>query len=146
MTEEKTSAEDNAAKVQALEGQVAGLQRDIEKARNEAARHRVARNQALRRNHAYGQVLKAHKITFDVDTADLGSLSIEDGKVAGEFSYEPPSTTQADPPKDPPGKSANALTYEDIQAMSYDEIKEHMNTDEFKAVMQSRQVPLTQTR
>ena len=120
MGEEENNTGKNS---EGLEAQVAKLETELEKVRNQAARYRVTRNQALRNTYAFGRVLNAHKIVFDVNEADLKSLVIEDGQVSGEFSYRAPSTTKGNAPTEPPGEGTKALTMSDIQAMSKDQIK-----------------------
>lgn len=115
--------EEAQARIAALETAAAKHSTDLESARNEAAKHRVARNEALRREHALGKVISAHNISFDVSKADVGGLTINDGKVEGEFDYTPPSTTQRQAPRQEPTKTGG-LTLEEVKKMSPDKINE----------------------
>ena len=99
---------------------------EIASLRNEAARSRVQRNQALKEAHALKHVLKSHNINFDTDLADLGDLKIEHGAVRGEFKYELPKGTgkPVDSPL-PDTKGASKLTMDDVRTMSPDKINEN---------------------
>ena len=100
---------------------LAHLQAEVEKLRNQSARYRVARNQALRREHALSTVLRSHNIAFDVGAADLGALSISNGSVSGEFSYSPPKAEKVDPPP-PSGDAPSELKLDDLSNMTPEQI------------------------
>ena len=83
---------------------------------------------------AYKQVLKAHGIDFDVDSALDGRLTVEDGVVKGDVGYKPKSSRvvasgDAHVVSPPP----NDITWDDVSAMSHSEINERY--EEIKALM-----------
>ena len=114
---EPSGTDDHAATVAKLESQ-------LEAARQSAAKYRIARNAALRRGHALQTVLNSHQIAFDIENADLDGLHISDGAVQGDFPYTPPAP-KTPPPSDPPGNATNALTRDDVAAMSADDIADN---------------------
>ena len=139
MTEEKTGSDAALqAKVAELEGKLTAANNELAKVRNSAASYRVGRSQALRQVYALRQVLGAHKVTFDLDSADLDGLVVDDGKVSGEFSYTPPATTEGNKPADPPGEASAGLTEEDIAAMSPQQI-----ADQWDEVMKAENARAT---
>ena len=118
---------------------LAKVRTDLESARNDEAKYRVGRNEALRKGHALSKVVKAHNIEFDVATADLASLAIEDGAVKGEFDYSPPGTSgNSGSNRQAPGTSqpgSNAMTREDISNMSAEDI--NANWEEVSKVLKA---------
>lgn len=103
---------------------IAALTEEVKGLRQEAKNYRQARNDALRKSHAYRTILDAHKIDLSVVTDHaLANLSIEGGKVDSEFTYTPP---QIDPPKRAPAKAAGegkgGLTKDDLKGMKPEEI------------------------
>ena len=109
---------------------------DLESLRNESAKYRVQRNDALRQTHALKAVLAAHNISFDVTQADLGALSIDNGAVQGEFSYTPNNPTSSAPASQhqPAGAATPAvLTKDAISKMTSAQINE--NWEEISKVL-----------
>ena len=104
---------------------------DLESVRSEAAGYRVMRNQALRETAALTKVVKAHNITFDVGSADLKGLSIEDGKVSGEFEYTATKATTQVPGTQ--GIKGDEITPESIKGMTPEQI--NANWDKVSAVL-----------
>ena len=98
---------------------VADLEAQVASLKIEAAKYRTERNTALRRAHAQGQVLAAHKIDHTIDDKDLESLEIESGQVKGVYEYTAPAPAKVEPPQ--PSQSGQ-LTIADIRNMSVDEI------------------------
>ena len=114
--QESNSAQDNASPIISdLESQIASL-------KNEAAKYRTARNDALKKAHAQAAVLKAHNIVHDFDAKALEALTIEDGKASGIYEYAPPATIRQDLPV-PETKSG--ITRADIRNMSIDQINDN---------------------
>lgn len=99
----------------------------IESLRNEAAKHRVSKNEALKKLKIMETVLSAHQIDFNVNEASLDGLGIDNGAVIGEYEYTPPKPKRAEPVKiaadGPP-----ALTLDDVKRMSPDDINKNWDT------------------
>ena len=106
---------------ESIENDLGRLRSENERLRNESARYRTERNASLRREHAVGTVLKAHNISFDVGQADLGSLSINNGKVEGEFDYTPTKAENRQAPEEVSTKEEK-LTLDTVRAWSPDKI------------------------
>ena len=126
--------------IESLQADLEESQKTVSALRKESATYRVQRNAALRESHALRAITTAHNVKTDdvlTETA-LGVLTIEDGKVTGEFEYKAPKlkTQQQREVKQDSTKSV-ALTAEAIEAMSYDEINK--NWDEVVAVWQSNE-------
>lgn len=116
--------EEAQAKIAELEGQLTQAQADGEV--------------SAKRGHAFAAVLKAHNIAFDIDKADVSTLTIADGgEVQGEFDYTPPAVKATERHKSQqPGnqqqrnegeganKKKDGLTIEDVKAMSEDQIND----------------------
>ena len=124
--------------VESLQGRIQQLEAnhaaEIQSLRQEAARYRVSRNDALRRAHALSTVIKAHNVSFSIDDADLSSLDIKDGSVTGDFKYEPKKIS--DKPLPNVAKGETGLTMDRIREMSAKELSE--NWDEVKTVLESQ--------
>lgn len=110
---------------------------EVESLRKEASRHRVARNDALRRVHALDTVVKAHNIRFSLDEADLSGLTIKDGQVEGEYKYTLPTTPVNPPPTDDPSSTEEGLTLDKVKMMSAAEIE--ADWDNVQSVMAANQ-------
>ena len=96
----------------------------LEALRNQAAKYRVTRNDALKKLFVAQKVLKAHNITFDLEDADTGGLLIENGVVNGEFDYQPPKPERAEPkPLETEAKAG--MTIDDIKEMTPDQINKN---------------------
>lgn len=125
MSEDATpTVEELQAELSKVRTELAASQNETTTLRNEAAGHRVKGGQAMRQLHATKKVLQAHNISFDVDTADVGGLTIADGKVEGEFSYTPPAPTDKTPkPADGDGTGGTVpLTLEEVKGMDEETI------------------------
>lgn len=125
--------EEHRQAIEAMEAKLANAQARIESLRAEAARHRVARNDALRVGAALTSVVKAHNIAFNVGDHDLSSLAVENGEIVGTFEYEAPDPNGKPEPKTPPGGAPEALTREAVAKMSSDEIMKRW--DDVQAAM-----------
>ena len=99
---------------------IAELKARIESLRQESANYRIQRNDALKQNSVLRTVVSKHNISFDLETADVSSLKIVDGKVEGEFDYTPAKPTSKQP--DMKSGEKQGLSLEDISAMSEEEI------------------------
>lgn len=122
MTETATNPGDNAATESAAT--IERLQGELKAARDESAKHRTARNDALRHSEARRQVIAAHNIEFDTASANLKQLEIADGKATGDIGYKPPAlvqptTTAAATPQNSDGA---VLTMDALQSMPPDEV------------------------
>jgi len=115
MPDEKKT-EDYEAEISALNEQIGDL-------RKEAAKYRLARNEALRQGHVLKTIAKAHNIKADLSEMDYSSLNIEDGKVVGEFEYSPKKISQKELPNIQQGETG--LTLEKIQSMSAADIEKN---------------------
>lgn len=119
------------AKLTASESAITKSSDDLEKTRNESAKYRVGRNDALRRSFALEHILKAHNINIP-ENLDTSGLSIEDGKAQGDFSYTPP---KAEPKGAKRDDDKTKLTLVDVQKMTPEQIDE--NWDDVQALMSS---------
>ena len=90
---------------------------------------------AIKQNHAFREVLKAHNINFDVDKADLSQLEVKGDKLSGEFKYNLPTTTTPTLPA-MDKSTPRSLTMKDIEGMSQDQINN--NWKEVSAVLASQ--------
>ena len=109
------------------------LEAEVKRLRQQSAGYRVARNQALKEGHAMKQVLKSHNIKFNLEEADLTSVSIEDGKATGEFAYTAPKADTKAKDVDPKSDEGKGMTYDDVKGMSADKI--NANWKEVSAVL-----------
>lgn len=101
--------------------------KELKSLREESAKYRSQRNQALRRGSALETIAKAHQIDLSKVTDEaLEALPIVDGRVDGEFAYEvpslrPPGATERKPRVTDGGKGQ--LTKEALSSMSVAEIR-----------------------
>lgn len=106
------------------EVEIEALKKQVGELSRESAAYRTGRNDALRKAHAYGTIIKAHNIdvTSVSDTA-LQALPIENGKVDGVFAYSPPEV-QVSTKRDPNAvqKDSQGLTMDDVKKMSPQDI------------------------
>lgn len=100
---------------------VSNLKAELSSVREEAARYRVQRNDALKQNAALTAVVSAHNIDFDIARADLDNLKVDHGKVVGEFEYEPSTETRRDMTN--PNTKPDDLGRSDIEQMTAEQIK-----------------------
>ena len=96
---------------------------ELAQTRQQAAKYRVGRNTSLKREYALQEVLKAHNIPFDIDSADVGGLTIANGTVNGEFSYKPPTIARQSAPVAPTANTdGTVLTLDALKQMSAEDI------------------------
>ena len=96
---------------------------ELSQTRQQAAKYRVGRNTSLKREYALQEVLKAHNIPFDIDSADMGGLTIANGSVNGEFNYKPPNVARQSAPVAPTANTdTTILTMDALKQMSADDI------------------------
>ena len=135
------------------QAKIAELEAKAKETTTKLAELQSVRNTGAMHKHALNAVLKAHNITFDVDKADMSALTVDDdGAVAGEFAYTPPAVVnqqqqaqnqqqQAQNQQQQAGEGeqqqqAQGLTFEDVKAMSEDQINERW--EEVSAVLASQ--------
>ena len=106
------------------EVEIEALKKQVGELSRESAAYRTARNDALRKAHAYGTIIKAHNINIDsVSDTALQALPIDNGKVDGVFTYSPPEvkvSTKRDP--NAVQKDSQGLTMDDVKKMSPQDI------------------------
>jgi len=100
--------------------EIENLKAEVSALRNEAAKFRLARNEALRQGHVLGTVLKAHNISFNIEDADYSNLNIDNGKVVGDYQYTPKKIATYNPPD--VAKTDPVLTIDKIKEMSAQDI------------------------
>lgn len=120
-------SEDTIKKLEAelseLKSEKETLSQEIGSLRQEAAKHRLARNEALRQNKVLDTVISAHNIKFSLEDANYDSLSIDNGKVIGEFEYKPPKVAKVEPKENENKQPADKpLDIEAIKNMSAKQI------------------------
>ena len=102
-----------------------------------SAAYRTARNDALRRAHAYETMLTAHGIDTSPASPDvLKTLPINNGKVDGEFIYTPPKIAVPRVPDAQRAEGKPGLTLEQVRTWHPDEINRRW--DEVKGLMEGR--------
>ena len=116
------------------------LRAQVMRLKAESATYRVARNQALKEAHAYKEIAVQHKAdTEQVSEEALSNLTIMNGEVSGEFTYNAPSlasqVTQIAPETSKPPITL-AMSMESIATMSSAEINE--NWEEVSQIMASQ--------
>lgn len=122
--------------LKALQEKLDDANATIASLREEAAKHRVARNDALKKAKVLETVVSKHNIVFDMEAADLTSLKVVNGAIEGEFDYEPPAPEKKAPPMT--GKEGSAsLTMDDVGKMSEAEINKRW--DEVKVVLEAQE-------
>ena len=114
MSEENTTTETTATP----ETQV-----ELTNARQDAAKYRVGRNDALKREFALKEVLKAHNISFDTESIDTSGMTIANGNVSGEYKYVPPQLARQSAQVAPVANdNGSVLTLDAVKNMTEAEI------------------------
>ena len=127
-TETTAAPEGQPAKPEGPDPRIAELSR-------ESASYRAQRNQSLRREAAYGAVLKAHGIKVELDADALASLPIASGRVDGEYPYKAPKIESGATAPRSTSSASSVLTVEEIKAMKPDEVNRRW--DEVQAVLKA---------
>ena len=105
----------------------------------EAAENRVLRQSERKKSFIMNEVLKRNNIEFDVNGHSLEGLSIVDGEVTGDVTYDPKRKAEVGAGVSPASNgTAGVMSIESIQGMTREQIAENWSAVEKVLTDQSR--------
>lgn len=125
------------ATIQERDTTISSLKTNAEATKIVTDKLREGSDESTKKIAALNTVLKKHNISFDISKADLKDLTIVDGNIQGDFSYEPPDPSKNNTRDKGTGGNSGGITMADIQAMSPSQINE--NWDEVSKVLAANQ-------
>ena len=113
--------------------------KQLDKVTNEAAENRIHKQSERKRAYVMKEVLKRNNIEFDVNSHSLEGLTIVDGEVTGDVTYDPKRKTEVGAGVSPASNgTAGVMSIESIQGMSREEIADNWAAVEKTLSDQSR--------